>query len=233
MSVGAVLCAAGQGKRMKLGKNKQFLELMGKPLFIHTVDVFANCTAIDSLVLVVGKQELDQVRQLLHRFQLADKVARVVPGGKERQDSVFHGLQAFGDTPPTYILIHDAARPFVTSGEIERLVSQVKLNKAAVLAVPVTDTIKRGTDQGLVLETLKREELWAVQTPQAFLYSLILQAHEQARHDGYLGTDDASLVERLGVPVQLVLGGYHNIKLTTPDDIHLAEYLFQRRREKE
>lgn len=232
MSIGVVLCAAGKGKRMQLGHNKQFLELAGKPLLIHTLEVFINQPLIDDLILVIGQDEEEQVASLLNKYELAHKVTQLVYGGKERQDSVYNGLLALNELAeaPEYVLIHDAARPFVQPEEIDRLIEAVRRYSAATLAVPVTDTIKRANDKEFVVETLNRSELWAIQTPQGFTLSSILRAHELAREEGYLGTDDASLIERLGQEVKLVLGSYDNIKLTTPEDIALAEFLLQRRK---
>lgn len=231
VSVGVVICAGGKGKRMQLGKNKQFLELQGKPLLIHTLEVFSRCTAIDTITLVVAQDEVEFVVKLAKQYQLTEKLEQVVVGGAERQDSVYQGLLSMGEkSTPEYVFIHDGARPFVTMEDINKIVKQVKLSGAAILAVPITDTIKKVTSAGIVAETLDRSVLWAVQTPQAFKYSLILKAHQEARKEGFLGTDDASLVERLGIEVRLVQGSYNNIKLTTLEDVQLAEYLLQRSR---
>ena len=232
MGVGVVLCAAGKGKRMQLGYNKQFLELADKHLFIHTLEVFVHSPLIGPIILVIAEEEEEKVVGLLEQYGLSQKVTQLVYGGNERQDSVYNGLLALSrlEKAPEYVLIHDAARPFVKREEIKRLVDALHSYAAATLAVPVTDTVKRANEEGIVEETLKRSELWAIQTPQGFSLSSILRAHELAKKEGYLGTDDCALMERLGQEVKLVLGSYDNIKLTTPEDIAFAQFLLQRRK---
>ncbi|WP_102029385.1 bifunctional 2-C-methyl-D-erythritol 4-phosphate cytidylyltransferase/2-C-methyl-D-erythritol 2,4-cyclodiphosphate synthase [Salirhabdus sp. Marseille-P4669] len=217
-----VVVAAGLGKRMKLNRNKQFLHFAGKPLIIHTLNVFENDERCSNIYLVVNKLEKEEMTSLLNQHTIR-KVAEVVVGGQERQQSVFNGLKACrGDG---VVLIHDGARPFVEKEKVHALVDEVKNSGAAVLATRVTDTIK-STD-GEVLKTLDRNLLWAAQTPQGFQYSLIVKAHELAMEEEYLGTDDASLVERMGHPIKVVEGSYNNFKLTTPEDIKKANSLFE------
>lgn len=215
---------------MGLGRNKQFLELQGRPLLIHTLQQWEKSSDIKEITVVVGPGEVEKVQEMIHKEQWC-KDYTVVVGGNERQESVYQGLLAL-DTPPhpDIVLIHDGARPFFALGEIEELIEKARLYGAAVLAVPMKDTIKRVTSQGQIEETLDRSKIWAIQTPQAFTYSLIFQAHQWARKKSILATDDASLVEKLNKPVYIVQGSYNNIKLTTPEDIDLAEFLLQRRR---
>jgi 2-C-methyl-D-erythritol 4-phosphate cytidylyltransferase len=228
--VGVIVCAAGQGKRMGLGRNKQFLELQGKPLLIHTLHQWEKSSVIKEITVVVGPGEVEKVQELIRGEQWS-KAYTVVVGGNERQESVYQGLLSLTThSYPDIVLIHDGARPFFALQEIERLIESARLHGAAVLAVPMKDTIKRVTGEGRIEETLDRSKLWAIQTPQAFTYSLIMQAHQWAREEGILATDDASLVEKLNKPVYIVQGSYNNIKLTTPEDIDLAEFLLQRRR---
>lgn len=233
MRVGVIVCAAGQGKRMVLGKNKQFLELQGKPLLIHTLQQWEYSSSdIKDITVVVGQGEVERVEELIHSEQWS-KNYTVVVGGDERQESVYQGLLAIANPQqPDIVLIHDGARPFFTLEEVEELIKKTRLHGAAVLAVPMKDTIKRVTNEGQIEETLDRSKLWAVQTPQAFTYPLILQAHQWAREESIIATDDASLVEKLMSPVYIVQGSYNNIKLTTPEDIDLAEFLLQRGRNK-
>ncbi|MFC0525687.1 2-C-methyl-D-erythritol 4-phosphate cytidylyltransferase [Pontibacillus salicampi] len=224
LSYQIIILAAGQGKRMKSDKNKQFLMLKGKPLIIHTLDIFYQDPYCQSIQLVVNPKEEADIQTLLKEYGYQERIA-VVHGGAERQDSVFAGLAAC-TAEEGIILIHDGARPFVSLENVATLVNKAYEKGAALLAVPVTDTIKRVTESGVT--TLDRKELWAAQTPQAFRYSVILHAHKQAKEEGYLGTDDASLVERLNQPVEIVQGSYDNMKLTTPEDVEKAHAILSK-----
>ncbi|WP_255822111.1 bifunctional 2-C-methyl-D-erythritol 4-phosphate cytidylyltransferase/2-C-methyl-D-erythritol 2,4-cyclodiphosphate synthase [Halobacillus shinanisalinarum] len=215
----AIILAAGQGKRMLAGKNKQFLMIDSKPLIIHTLTIFVSDRCCKEIILVTNEREHKQMRQLIKAYDFASAVS-LVNGGAERQDSVYAGLQTIQQTHLP-VFIHDGARPFVKHENLHKLADAVRDNGAALLAVPVTDTIKRKNEG--YLQTLNRKLLWAAQTPQGFDYPLILEAHEQARIEKYDGTDDASLVERLGKQVEIVEGSYDNIKLTTPEDLAKAE----------
>lgn len=225
MKYEVVIPAAGQGKRMRAGVNKQFIELRHEPLIVRTLKVFDSDEWCDGIIVVINEAERTQFEQLLSRFHL-NKIIAVVNGGKERQHSVYNGLKALKNS--NIVLIHDGARPFVTVEHIHELVTAANEYGAAVPAVRVKDTIKKVHGQ-FVKETMERSSLWAVQTPQAFHVSLILQAHEQAKKEGYIGTDDASLVERIGGKVKIVEGDYRNIKLTTPDDLLFAEAILSSR----
>ncbi|MCA0972681.1 bifunctional 2-C-methyl-D-erythritol 4-phosphate cytidylyltransferase/2-C-methyl-D-erythritol 2,4-cyclodiphosphate synthase [Halobacillus litoralis] len=226
----AVLLAAGQGKRMLAGRNKQFLMIDDQPLIIHTLSVFREDPWCEEIVLVTNTQERGKMEELLSKYEACQAV-RFVNGGAERQDSVLAGLQAIENTEIP-VFIHDGARPFVSTDALHKLAETTADKQAALLAVKVTDTIKQ--KNGEHLSTLDRHYLWAAQTPQAFKYELIMDAHQQAQSRGYYGTDDASLVEQLGVPVEIVEGSYDNIKLTTPEDLHKAEaYVKNQRRGKE
>ncbi|GCD84689.1 2-C-methyl-D-erythritol 4-phosphate cytidylyltransferase [Parageobacillus thermoglucosidasius] len=216
-----VIPAAGQGKRMKAGMNKQLIELRNEPLIVRTLKVFENDEWCRGIIVVINEAERTQFEQLFSRFHIK-KITAVVGGGKERQHSVYNGLRAVKNSD--IVLIHDGARPFVTIEQIHELVNEAKEHGAAIPAVRVKDTIKKVCDQ-FVEGTVERSGLWAVQTPQAFHVSLVLRAHEQAQKDGYIGTDDASLVERIGGKVKIIEGDYRNIKLTTPDDLLFAEVI--------
>lgn len=217
-----IVLAAGQGKRMKAGRNKQFIQLAGKPLIIHTLSVFEQDDDCSGIILVSHPDEQGQMEEMVKGYGL-QKVSRIVPGGKERQDSVYNGLMVFDQE--TIVLIHDGARPFIDRQSIHRLVAAVDSHGAALLGVKVTDTMKLRGDQGIC--TLDRNRLWAAQTPQGFSLSIIRNAHEKAREEKFLGTDDASLVERLGKQVTIVEGSYDNIKITTPEDLKKAEMIIQ------
>lgn len=224
----AIIPAAGQGKRMGAGMNKQFLHVAGEPIIVHTLRFFEEDDLCEEVVLVVNKEERETMLELVKTFRL-QKVQAIVNGGRERQQSVYNGIVYVSEKKKDgIVLIHDGARPFVTKTMVEALVKKVLQSEAATVAVPVKDTIKR-VENNKVVETLKRESLWAIQTPQAFKLSLIKKAHEQAEEEGVLGTDDASLVERLGVSVCITEGDYRNIKLTTPEDLIFAEAIMQER----
>lgn len=201
---------------MGLGYNKMLYELGGQPVVVRTVQKFKADPACRQIIVVTN--EVEEMKLLLTDVQL-------VAGGKERQDSVYQGLLAVASAT---VLVHDGARPFVTQAMIDGLLEAVSTGAAAIVGMPVKDTIKRLGPDAAVLETLKRDELVAVQTPQAAPTRLLLKAHEAARREGFLGTDEASLIERYtDAAVQLVPGSYSNIKLTTPEDLLLAERLLQ------
>lgn len=214
-----IVLAAGQGKRMKAGRNKQFLTIQNVPLIIHTLQKFEQDPWCSGIVLVVNEKEVAIFEELLTEYPI-QKVQSLTVGGDERQHSVYNGLKSLKQAQ--MVLIHDGARPFVQQNTIHELVEKAASDKAAVLAVPVKDTIKR-VEQGTVIETVERSSLWAIQTPQAFLFDVVMDAYEKAKTNEYLGTDDASLVEKAGQKVSIVEGNYDNIKLTTPEDLLYAE----------
>lgn len=224
MSFGVVLAAAGMGKRMGSKEPKQFIQLDGKPILYHSVSVFHQIKEITEMIVVTSAEDIPRTQKILAEFPNV----KVVAGGSERQESVFRGLDALAHVD--YVLIHDAARPFVSTDLIEMLMEQVVLKGAVIPAVPVKDTIKIVDHQREVVSTPPRESLWAVQTPQAFRLSNVLAAHQQANKENFLGTDDAMLMEWLGEKVFVVQGEYTNIKLTTPEDLHLGKTILEGRR---
>lgn len=218
----AVVLAAGTGKRMDIGENKQFLGLMDTPLIIHTLTVFEEDRWCKAIILVAQPIEQERMRSLISCYTFATSIT-IIAGGKERQDSAYNGLLTLSLLHPanhSLVFIHDGARPFVKEEHLHQLAKVVTKKRAALLAVPVTDTIKERN--GEQLKTIDRSTLWAAQTPQGFHFDLIWEAHHKAREAVYTGTDDVSLVERLGYPVEIVEGSYSNIKLTTPEDIARA-----------
>ncbi|WJQ81840.1 2-C-methyl-D-erythritol 4-phosphate cytidylyltransferase [Brevibacillus brevis] len=226
MSTGVVIVAAGSGKRMGGQRNKLWLPLAGEPILAHTVRLFATHPDIDEVVLVVSEADHAEVMTLI----FAEKLMVVVTmGGAERQDSVRNGLASLSANCD-YVLVHDAARPFVTRKQISDMIKQVQQDQATIMAVPVKDTIKVVGANGLVESTPARESLWAVQTPQAFRMSLLREAHQAAGEAGKQGTDDAMLVEWLGHPVSIMQGSYENIKITTPDDLWFGEEILRKRK---
>lgn len=217
-----IIPAAGMGKRMQADKNKILLQLQNKSILEHTLETFQsddNCRAIH---LATQKDELELLKSLSSSY---NKIEVVTAGGSERQYSIYNVLKVI--QPCDYVFVHDAARPFVTQETLHKLYKSVQQNKSVVAAVKVKDTIKRVIDFK-VEETLNREELWQIQTPQAFSYQLIMDAYNKADEDGFLGTDDASLVERLH-PVNIVESDYDNIKITTPEDMFFAEAILKKR----
>jgi 2-C-methyl-D-erythritol 4-phosphate cytidylyltransferase len=219
----ALIPAAGMGKRMGASGNKQYLLLDGVPILAHTLRVFQEAPFIAGIYIVSPEQEIPFCRtEVVERYGF-NKVRAVVAGGSERQHSVRNGLLAMdGVEPDDLVLIHDGVRPFVPLEVLERAVTAADDHGGAVVAVPVKDTVKIASD-GVITGTPPRERLWLAQTPQAFRYGLISKAHVTAAAEGFLGTDDASLMERQGWPLQVVMGDYRNIKITTPEDMVLAE----------
>lgn len=226
MNYSVVIPAAGQGKRMKLSHNKQFLDLEGKPVIVHTLNTFQQDDWCSEIIVVGNPLEIDRLSEIIKKYSIT-KVTKVIPGGKERQNSVFNGLKAVQTN--TTVLIHDGARPFVSQEKIHQLVIEAEVNGGAVLAVPMKDTVKKAEGRR-VLQTVDRSCLWSVQTPQAFKLSVILQAHKRAEDSGYIGTDDASLLERYEGNVSIVEGDYYNIKLTTQEDIVFAKAIIEKKR---
>jgi 2-C-methyl-D-erythritol 4-phosphate cytidylyltransferase len=225
MKYQVVIPAAGQGKRMKAGQNKQFITLQSKPIIIHTLEVFENDPLCIGIIIVINKNEQMIFEKLLSEYHIK-KVKALIHGGTERQHSVYNGVNSISEGD--VVLVHDGARPFIRQEIVHLLVQKANTHGAAIVAVPVKDTVKRVSSKLTVEETVERSNLWAVQTPQAFRMSLLLKAHENAIKEGFLGTDDASLVERLGENVYIVEGDYMNIKLTTPDDLLFAEAILQK-----
>jgi 2-C-methyl-D-erythritol 4-phosphate cytidylyltransferase len=226
MKITAIIAAAGYGTRMHTPGGKQFLELAGKPILQHTLEIFSGCDAIDEIVLTVNPDDLDKAKSFVRQNNFT-KVIAVVPGGKERQNSVYNALlQVHEDT--NIVLVHDGARPLVTKELIVRIASEIKIDDAVIPGVPVKDTTKTVKD-GIVQNTLDRKSLMSIQTPQAFRFKLLKEAYERGRRTGYLATDDARFIERLGHKVKVVPGSYENIKITTPEDIIIAEAIIQKR----
>lgn len=224
MSYYVVVVAAGQGTRMGADRNKVLLPLKGVPVIVRTLQVFEQDPGCSGIILVVRNDEIALFRKLTGTYRIK-KIIAFATGGSDRQESVWNGLNALeeqGTDHQSVVLIHDGARPFAGQERIAEVVETAGRQGAALLAVPVKDTIKQA--EGInVKKTLERKTLWAAQTPQAFRFSVILEAHQQGRRDHFQATDDASLAEHLGVPVALVRGSYRNIKLTTPEDMMIAE----------
>lgn len=231
MRVVALIPAAGRGRRMGSEKPKAILPLGGIPLLTHTLQGFEACSQVDEILALVPAGEVPLFADEISRRAGLKKVSRILAGGPERQDSVYLGLKAIGGKAD-FVIIHDGARPFVPPELIERALSETRRYRAVVVGVPVADTIKEVSAQREVLRTLERSRLWAIQTPQSFEYGLIAEAHEKAREEGFYGTDDASLVERLRIPVRVIEGSRFNLKISTPEDLILGEAILQHLRQK-
>lgn len=223
----AIVLAAGQGKRMQADRPKQYLLLDGKPILYYSLKAFED-SVIDEVVLVTGKGEENYCRQEIVEKYGLKKVAKITAGGKERYDSVFSGLKALDNSgleKNGYVFIHDGARPFLRPELLQKLLDEVRIHKACVAGMPVKDTIKIADAEGRVADTPKRELVWQIQTPQVFSYSLIYEAYQKLfSGDGMQVTDDAMVLEQMtGHPVYLTESYYENIKITTPEDIAVAE----------
>ena len=230
MSNYAIILGGGSGRRMKSDLNKVFLPLRGVPAIVRAIAPFTGFCA--GAVVVAAADEVADMEAILVKYGLSRFVRKVVPGGSERQYSVYNGLKALPEDAE-YVLIHDGARALVTEQVIRRALESVEQHGSGVAAIPVVDTIKRAAPDGLVQETPDRASLYAIQTPQSFRMDVIMAAHEKAREDGFLGTDDASLLEHAGMPVYLSEGDRENLKLTTPTDVELAEVILQIRADEE
>lgn len=218
----AVFPAAGSSVRMgKAIKNKNFLELMGEPILVRTLKTFSKSKRVGFLIVVVGADEIDMVKKLLKKTEGLKPYA-VTAGGSERQYSIANGLKLVPKNTKI-ILVHDAARPLVSLETIEKVIDTAEEFGGAIAAVHEKNTIKIIDDDDFVRITPRRVHLASIQTPQGFKKKILFDAYEQAAKDDFLGTDDASLVERIGAQVKVVWGDYENIKITTPEDIRIAE----------
>jgi len=217
--VSAIIVAAGKGRRFGRKVSKAILKLNSRPVIAYALAVFNAHPQVKEIIVVGNSGNIPALRNIIKREKIAKHI-KIVPGGKERRDSVAQGLQAV-DPQADFILIHDAARPFITKSLVSSLVKETRKMGAAIAAVPVKATIKK-VQSGLVVEkTLNRKSLWEIQTPQVFKRGLILKAYKKFKH--MPATDDAMLVERLGAKVNVVLGSYSNIKITTPEDLTIAK----------
>jgi 2-C-methyl-D-erythritol 4-phosphate cytidylyltransferase len=226
--VTVIIPAAGAGKRMGNAMAKQFLLLGDKPLLAHTLLAFQRAPEIDEIIPVLSQEDMEGcLRDIIEQYRIT-KVKTLVVGGKERQDSVLHGLQKIAkDT--SVVLVHDGVRPFVTPEMIREAVGLAQEGECIAVGVPIKDTIKEVDEKKIVRRTLERGKLWAIQTPQAFPVKILRRAYEESYKLKMFGTDDATLVERTGGTVRVIMGSYENIKITTPADMILAEEILKRR----
>lgn len=227
--ISVIIAAAGKGTRMNTNTNKLYIDIGNIPILARSIKVFEECRLVDEIILVVNEDDIIYCKQgIVDSFNFR-KVSKIVAGGKTRQESVFKGLNEV-DLSCEIVLIHDGARPFIREEIILESIRAAGDFGASCVAIPVKDTVKRSNYEGFVQETLDRGNLWLIQTPQAFKFHLIMNAHKKALEDGFEGTDDAVLVERLGVPLKLVMGSYDNIKITTQEDLAIADAIIKRHR---
>lgn len=217
-----IIVAAGSGKRMNMGINKQFIKLNKKEIIAHTIEAFYKNKNIDEIIVCIKKEEEE-----LFKKEIIDKNKfkniKIAYGGKERQDSIYNGLRKLSNEC-NIVLIHDGARPFVDDRIINESISTAMEKKAVVVGTPVKDTIKIVND-GNIEGTPSRATLWSAQTPQTFEYDLIIRAYDEAYKNNYYGTDDSMLVENIGQKVTMIMGSYDNIKITSPEDIGIGEQI--------
>jgi 2-C-methyl-D-erythritol 4-phosphate cytidylyltransferase len=231
MQVFAILPAAGLGTRMAGPQPKQFLALNGVPILIHSLRAFAAVERVTAIYVAVRKPEMERVQAEVAAFGFGRRVC-VVEGGDKRQESVAHALAALPAEPDDVVLVHDAVRPLIDAATIERTIDAVIEHGAAIVGLPAVDTIKqveRTAHGARVTSTIPREFVVLAQTPQGFRYSLLQEAFAEATADGFIGTDEASLVERAGHSVAVVHGSQVNLKITQPGDLELAEFYLRQR----
>lgn len=224
-----IIAAAGQGKRMGSTVNKVFLPLAGKSVLAHSVLAASAVPAVSKLIITASSEEIETVSNMMTQLNLA-LPWQIVAGGSERQYSIANALTVVPDNAQI-VVVHDGARPLASTTLFEQVITAACQHQAAIVAVPVKDTIKSADEAGIVTGTPDRRTLRAVQTPQAFSAELLKTAYAQAAAEKYLGTDDAALVERLGVKVKIVAGNYENVKITTPEDLRFAEMLMAKQEE--
>lgn len=225
----AILVAAGSSTRMRSAERKPFLELEGRPVLEWTCEAFDRARTIDRIVIVCHADDVERIRDMATSRPTMKKVERVVPGGLERIDSVREGVAALSDEIEL-VAIHDAARPLVEPDAIDRTMAQADERGSAILAIPVTDTIKTSVDGYEVEHTLDRSVLWRAQTPQAFRLAALREHLDRALEDGFIPTDESSMFERYSGAVSVVKGSEDNLKLTTPRDLELAAAILRVRR---
>lgn len=227
MKTTALILAAGEGTRMKSPINKHFLTISGKPLILHTLQIFQMHPLIQEIILVGAPGGIEKYQKLVENAGLS-KLLDIIPGGKTRQESCMLGVQRVEDTD--LVAVHDGARPLVDESVITRTIRAAIEYGGAITAVHVKDTLKEVDSDGWILHTPDRKIIWQAQTPQVFPFNLLREAHQAALSDGFLGTDEASLVERLGYRVKIAEGDYRNIKVTTPEDLLIAKQVMSQRK---
>lgn len=234
-SVTAIVPAAGSGSRFDIKRNKSLYTFMGKPLLIWTLQVLEGVEEIKEIVPVVKQEDMTTTYDLVEQYKIT-KVKKIIQGGQERQDSVYNALKSL-DSDTHLVLIHDGARPLIESQLVKKMISELMLMQSGidgiVTGVPIKDTVKEieklysgdNIENMFVRKTLRRDMLWAIQTPQIFFFDKILAAYENSKKDNFYATDDSALLEKYGGRIRVITGSYRNIKITTPEDIKIAEAL--------
>ncbi|MBU4259896.1 MAG: 2-C-methyl-D-erythritol 4-phosphate cytidylyltransferase [Proteobacteria bacterium] len=222
MMVSAIIVAAGKSIRMDDRDRKQYLLLDDRPVISHTIAVFDECNTIDEIFLVVPEEDFVFCNDNILNRQNFQKKVSLVPGGAKRQDSVYNGLLAIDDMDNSIVVIHDGVRPFIRSEHLTECITCANDYDACIFGIPAYDTLKRINGSGFIENTIERNTIWLAQTPQAFKYNLIRRAHENAIRTGIKGTDDAMLVEQLGIKIKVIRGSRCNVKITTKEDLLLA-----------
>lgn len=220
--VTAIIAAGGLGERFGNCVKKQFLELCGKPVLYYSLESFERCKLVSDIILVLPHDELHYHTENIKKLGRFNKIKDVVPGGRHRQDSVYIAFNRLSDNTDI-VVVHDAARPLITTSLIESIVNAAVNQGCAICAVNVKDTVKKIGSDNLIESTLDRECLYLAQTPQAFRYEILKKAYENAIADNFVGTDESSLVERIGYKPSIVPGSQYNIKITEPSDIIMAK----------
>ncbi|MFC1814382.1 2-C-methyl-D-erythritol 4-phosphate cytidylyltransferase [Thermodesulfobacteriota bacterium] len=220
--VSAIVVAAGKGVRMGNTISKQYLRLGERPILGHTLMTIDACQLVDKIYLVVPAGDFDFCRQNIIAPLKLSKEIKLVPGGAARQDSVYNGLLKI-EEKAGIVVIHDGVRPFVLPEQLAMCINGAKESGACILGIPAVDTLKKVNEAGFIKATIGREGVWHAQTPQAFKFDLIIKAHKKARQAGYVASDDALLVERLGEKITMLAGSIYNIKITTKEDLLLAQ----------
>ncbi len=226
--VTVLIPAAGMGKRMGRAMAKQFLPLGDKPMLAHTLLAFQRSSVVDEIVPILSEEDIETcLADIIEHYHIT-KVKTLVVGGKERQDSVYNGLQKL-EKDAAVVLVHDGVRPFVTHDMIQETAEIARKGECVAVGVPLKDTVKEVGADGIVRVTLDRSRLWAIQTPQAFPAKTLRRVYEESYAHKVCGTDDSTLAERAGIKVRVIMGSYENIKITTPEDLLLAEEILKRR----
>jgi len=220
--VSAIIVAAGKGVRMKGRVRKQYLDLSGRSVLSHSLTTLDSCNLIGEIFIVVPKEDIEYCQKKILSALDLNKLVGLVEGGTHRYDSVYNGLRSV-DKKTDVVVIHDGVRPFVQGEDLTACILIAKDYGACIFGIPTSDTLKHVRQSGIIEGTLSRKNVWFAQTPQAFHYDLIRKAHETARRDGYGATDDASLVEKLGIDVKIIHGSRYNLKITTQEDLALAQ----------
>ncbi|MEW6408607.1 MAG: 2-C-methyl-D-erythritol 4-phosphate cytidylyltransferase [Nitrospirota bacterium] len=222
----ALIPSAGLGRRIGYKTKKPFIKLDGRPILAHTIERLHAVKEIEEIIPILQETEMEYcLKEIVEKYGFT-KIKRIAPGGKERQDSVYNGLKLL-ESHCEFVLIHDGVRPFITPELIIECLKYADREEGVVLGVPVRDTIKEADSKGIIKGTIRREGLWFIQTPQVFRFHILMDAYERAFRDGYYGTDDASLVERLGHRVKVIMGSPANIKITVKEDLLIGEAILR------